>query len=120
MICEETRQAFSPSLLQGLFLAGGGEMDVGAHRTGDLAHRRGLRGPQQPLAVALHLLVPDQELAAEGDGLGVDAVGAADGRQVLVGEGLFQQDFFQRLAILARTTASDSWMSSDRAVSTTS
>ena len=68
---------------QRLFLGGGREVDVGPHRAGDLAHRGGVPGPQQPLAVALHLLVPDQELAAEDDGLGVDAVGAADGRQVL-------------------------------------
>jgi len=47
-----------------------------------LPTRRSSAGSVEAGEVALHLRVPEQEFEAEGGGLGVDAVGAADDGRV--------------------------------------
>ncbi len=69
-----------------------GEMGKGPHRAGKLAHAHGLPGGDHPLALALELGVPQGELEAHGDGLGVNPVGASHHDQVLVGVGLVFED----------------------------
>src|SRR6266705_2705766 len=67
-----------------LLLEGRLAVRVLAHGPGELADGDGRPGALEPLAVAARLHVPDRRLEAEGRGLGVDAVGAADGQGVLV------------------------------------
>ena len=59
------------------------EMAEGADGAGKLAHAHVLRRGIEAGDVALHLRIPVEQLEAEGGGLGVDAVGAADGGRVL-------------------------------------
>ena len=54
-----------------------GQVGEGAHRAGDLAHRDGLPGRGQAGPLPLKLGVPQGELQAQGDGLGVHPVGPA-------------------------------------------
>ena len=65
------------------FFVLGLEMAEGADRAGELAHAHVFGGGIEAGEVALHLGVPVEQLEAEGRRLGVDAVGAADGRRVL-------------------------------------
>ena len=58
-----------------------------ADRPGKLAHPHLLGRQVEALQVAAHLRIPVRQLQAEGNGLGVDAVGAADHRRVLEFEG---------------------------------
>ncbi len=59
------------------------QMAERAHRARQLAHAHVLGRGVEAGSVALHLGVPVEQLEAEGGGLGVDAVGAADGGRVL-------------------------------------
>ena len=49
----------------------------------------------QACAVPLDFAEPDEELEAEGDGLGVDTVAAADHEGVLVGQRLVGEDLLE-------------------------
>src|SRR5436190_1314789 len=57
---------------------------VGADGAGDLADGDLLLCLRKAVDVAAHLVVPGGELEAEGGGLGVDAVAAAQAARVLV------------------------------------
>ena len=57
-------------------------MGEGADGAGDLADRHVRKGPVEAEGVAAHFLVADEELEAEGRGLGVYAVGASHARCV--------------------------------------
>ena len=63
------------------------QMAEGADGAGELADAHVFGGGVEAGEVALHLGVPVEELEAEGGGLGVDAVGAADDGGVLELEG---------------------------------
>ena len=65
------------------FFVLGLEVAEGADGSGELADAEVFGGSVEAGEVALHLGVPEQELEAEGGGLGVDAVSAADGGGVL-------------------------------------
>jgi hypothetical protein len=67
------------------------EVAEGADGAGELADAQVFGGGVEAGEVALHLGVPEQELEAEGGGLGVDAVGAADGGRVLELEGALRR-----------------------------
>ena len=82
--------------------------------------RSSRRARLEPADVAPDLLVPDEELEAEGHGLGVDAVGPADADGLPVLEGLASSGAARKARRSPRTISSDSLMSRDRAVSTTS
>ena len=69
------------------FFVLGLQVAEGADRAGELAHAHVLGCGVEAGQVALHLGVPVEQLEAEGRGLGVDAVGAADGGRVLELEG---------------------------------
>ena len=56
----------------------GAEVGEGADGSGELAHAHVFGGAAKARDVALGLGVPVGQLESEGDGLGVDAVGAAD------------------------------------------
>ena len=56
------------------------------HRARELADRDRRPGPAQSLEVSAGFGVPDRHLEPEGGGLGVNAVGPADGQRVLVAE----------------------------------
>ena len=73
------------------------DVGEGAHRAGDLADPQVLGGGAQARQVAPGLLIPDGQLEPEGDGLGVDAVGAADLHGVLEFQGAPLQHFAQVL-----------------------
>ena len=62
-------------------------MAEGSDCARELAHAHVFGGGIEALEIALHLGVPVEQLEAEGGGLGVDAVGAADGGRVLELEG---------------------------------
>ena len=64
-----------------------GQVREGAHRARQLAERDVGPRPVEPRELPLQLRVPQRHLQAEGHGLGVDAVGAADHRRVLVAQG---------------------------------
>ncbi len=78
------------------------EVDVGSDRARDAADTDRLQGPPQPLLVALHLLVPDENFDAEGDRLGVDAVGPAHHHRLFVLPGFFPEDGRQGARRLSR------------------
>lgn len=59
------------------------EMAEGSDGAGEFADAEIFGGGVEAREVALHLSVPEEELQAEGGGLGVDAVGAADDGGVL-------------------------------------
>ena len=63
------------------------DLREGADRARDGAGRDLLAGGDQPLAGAVEFRIGDRELEPEGGGLGMDAVGAADGGGELVLEG---------------------------------
>ncbi len=65
------------------FFVLGLEVAEGADGAGELADAEVFGGGVEAGEVALHLGVPEEELEAEGGGLGVDAVGAADDGGVL-------------------------------------
>ena len=94
MICEDTGAGSSPSRAQ-IFFSIAGAGGKSADGAGELAHAHLLRRVGQALGVALVFGVPDGELAAEGDGLGVDAVRAAHHGRVLELERALLQDFAQ-------------------------
>ena len=81
MICDVTRGAIERQARADLPLDGGLEVRVGAHRARDLADADDVARAQQPLPIALQLLVPERQLQTEGDRLGVHAVGASDHRR---------------------------------------
>src|ERR1700677_3400376 len=68
-------------------------MAEGADGSGELADAEVFGGCVEAGEVALHLGVPEEELEAEGAGLGVDAVGAADDGSVLELYGALLQGF---------------------------
>ena len=68
------------------------EVAEGADGSGELAYAEVFGGGVEAGEVALHLGVPEEELEAEGGGLGVDAVGAADDGGVLELDGALFQD----------------------------
>jgi hypothetical protein len=70
-------------------------MSDGADGAGKFPDAHLLRREGQSLHIALVLRVPDDELAAEGDGLGMNAVCAADHGGVLELESALLQDFAQ-------------------------
>ena len=57
------------------------DIGEGANCARDLAIGDGLAGCLHPASVTLHLIVPQRHLQTEGDGLRMDAVGAADHRR---------------------------------------
>ena len=61
------------------FFVLGFELAEGAYGTGDFSDTKVLGGCIEPIEVAPHLRVPEEEFHAEGGGLSVDAVGPADG-----------------------------------------
>src|ERR1700679_3722180 len=69
------------------------EVAEGADCAGELAYAHVFRGGVKAGEVALHLREPVEELEAEGCGLGVDCVGAADGGRVLELDGAAVEDF---------------------------
>ena len=68
------------------------EVAEGADGARELADAEVFGGVVEAGEVALHLRVPEQQLEAEGGGLGVDAVGAADDGGVLELEGAALED----------------------------
>ncbi len=68
------------------------EVAEGADGSGELAYAEVFGGGIEAGEVALDLGVPEEELEAEGGGLGVDAVGAADDGSVLELDGALFQD----------------------------
>ena len=75
------------------------DLGEGADRAGDGAGRDLLAGRDQPRAGAGELGIGDRELEAEGGRLGMDAVGAADGRRHLVLEGAALERGEQRVDV---------------------
>jgi hypothetical protein len=75
---------------------------VGADRPGELTDAHLPRGVAQAGAAAADLGAPAGELEAEGDGLGVDPVGAADHGQIAVAPGLLRQGVHQPPAVLVQ------------------
>ena len=73
-----------PELLAHVLLDPWVDVGIGPDRARHLADGARLAGPLQPDAVAAELERPERELAAEGDRLGVDAVGAPDHGRVPV------------------------------------
>src|SRR5260370_14182758 len=71
-------------------------MAEGADGSGELADAEVFGGGVEAGEVALYLGVPEEELEAEGGGLGVDAVGAADDGGVLELEGATLEDVGER------------------------
>jgi len=67
------------------------EVAEAADRAGDLADAQVFGGGVEAAQVASHLGEPEQQLHAEGGGLGVDAVRAADGGRVLELDGALAQ-----------------------------
>ena len=78
------------------FLMLGLEVAECADGAGELADAQVFGGGVEAGEVALHLGVPEEELEAEGGGLGVDAVGAADDGGVLELDGAGFQGFGER------------------------
>ena len=68
------------------------EMAEGSDGAGELADAHVFCGCLEAHKVPLHLGIPVQQLEAEGRGLGVDAVRAADGGGVLEFDGASLQD----------------------------
>ncbi len=95
------------------------EVGEGADGAGKLADAHSSAAASKRVDVALRLGVPVRQFEAEGDGFGVDAVGAADHGSVLEFPGATLQHFGQRSrssAMMAEACA----MSRACAVSTTS
>ena len=59
------------------------DVGIGAHRTGQLAHRNDLLRMLHPLDIPLDLRIPKSKLEAEGHGLRMDAMGAPDAGSML-------------------------------------
>ncbi len=74
-------------------------MAEGSDGAGDFADAQIFRRGVEAHQIALHLVVPQRQLQAEGNGLGVHAVGAADLDGVFEFERPPLQRFEQRLAI---------------------
>ena len=74
------------------FFVLGLEVAEGADGAGELADAQVFGGGVEAGEVALHLGVPVEQLEAEGGGLGVDAVGAADDGRVLELDGAALED----------------------------
>ncbi len=72
------------------------EVAEGADGAGELADAKVFGGGVEAGEVALHLGVPEEELEAEGGGLGVDAMSATDDGRVLELEGAGFQGFGER------------------------
>ena len=83
MTCDGNGGDFKPEALADLLFVLRIEVRAVADRAGELADAHLLGGHLEALDVALHLGVPVGKLQAEGDRLGMDAVGAADLRRVL-------------------------------------
>ena len=83
-----------------LFFEFGREVGEDADGAGELADAHVFGGGLEAGDVALHLGIPVGELEAEGDGLGVDAVGAADHGGVFELPGAAFEDFGEALQIL--------------------
>ena len=100
MTCEDTAAAFSPSRAQ-IFSSSSGvrwaKIPTAPENFPD-AHvfRRG----HEARDVALRFRIPVGELEAEGDGLGVDAVGAADHGSVFELPGAAFEDFGKALEVV--------------------
>ena len=81
-----------PSSATDRFFVLGLEVAEGADGSGELADAEVFGGGVEAGEVALDLGVPEEELEAEGGGLGVDAVGAADDGRVLELDGALLED----------------------------
>ena len=79
-----------------LFLRFRADVRERPHRARNLAHAQIFRRGAQPRQIAPGLFVPDGELQAERDGLGVNAVRAADLHRVLELERAALQHLAQR------------------------
>jgi hypothetical protein len=88
----EISAAFRPSSARMAASCSGLRWPKAADGAGDLADAQVFGGGVKAAQVAAHLGVPEQQLHAEGGGLGVDAVGAADGGRVLEFDGALAQD----------------------------
>ena len=88
--------------LADFFFRFGADVAEGSDRAGNLAHAQILRRGVEAREIALHLVVPQRQLQAEGDGLGVHAVGAADLDGVFEFERSPLQRFEQQLDVLAQ------------------
>ena len=74
----EMAAAFSPRRAQIFSSSSGREVGEGADGAGELSDPHVFGGRDEARDVALRLRVPVGDFEAEGDGLGVDAVSAAD------------------------------------------
>ena len=73
---------------------------MGADGSGQLAEGDALSRSGEPFRVAPHLVEPHSQLEPEGDGLGVDTVGAADHQRVFVLSGTPAQGTYQVVDLL--------------------
>ncbi len=76
-------------------------MSQRADRTRNLPHAHVFCRVFKPLDIAFRFGIPVRELESERRGLGMNAVGAADGRRVLEFEGSAFEDRLERFKIVA-------------------
>ena len=100
MTCEETAAAFSPRRAQIFSSSSGVRCAKIPTAPRELSYAHVFRSGHEARDVALRLGIPVGDFEAEGDGLGVDAVSAADHGSVFELPGAALEDFGEALQVL--------------------
>ena len=100
MTCDETAAAFNPRRRADFLFEFRREVGEDSDCAGELADAHVFGGGHEARDVALRFGIPVGDFESEGDGLGVDAVSAADHGRVFELPGAALEDFGEALQIL--------------------